>query len=195
MEAVTPFPGLLHFSLYPYLLILSIKQGRIKYDFWVSGMIHTIYIYIYILLFCPSSVEDITKALVIIINRTTIYSIQMIADGGILETLYLLFYWPTLCKQNQKQISNEKSPCDSNKFFLHLLLSPYCICRLAFVNIYIYIYIYCHQQTECFVVSNLFSVARHALSWDRNTISYHSAISVIYFCSVNEHIFILSFVC
>ena len=28
-------------------------------------------------------------------------------------------------------------------------------------HIYIYIYIYCHPQTDCFVVSQLFSVARH----------------------------------
>ena len=28
--------------------------------------------------------------------------------------------------------------------------------------VYIYIYIYCHEQTNCFVVSQLFSVARHA---------------------------------
>ena len=27
--------------------------------------------------------------------------------------------------------------------------------------IYIYIYIYCHPQTDCFVLSELFSVARH----------------------------------
>ena len=27
--------------------------------------------------------------------------------------------------------------------------------------IYIYIYIHCHPQTNCFVVSQLFSVARH----------------------------------
>ena len=30
------------------------------------------------------------------------------------------------------------------------------------IYIYIYIYIYCHQQTDCFVLSELFSVARHA---------------------------------
>ena len=30
------------------------------------------------------------------------------------------------------------------------------------LNLYIYIYIYCHPQTDCFVVSQLFSVARHA---------------------------------
>ena len=29
------------------------------------------------------------------------------------------------------------------------------------LSIYIYVYIYCHPQTDCFVVSQLFSVARH----------------------------------
>ena len=29
----TPFPGLLHFTLDPYLIMLSIKQGGIKYHF------------------------------------------------------------------------------------------------------------------------------------------------------------------
>ena len=29
----TPFPALLHFTLDPYLIILSIKQGGIKYHF------------------------------------------------------------------------------------------------------------------------------------------------------------------
>ncbi len=33
-----------------------------------------------------------------------------------------------------------------------------CVC----VYIYIYIYIYSHPQTDCFVLSELFSVARHA---------------------------------
>ena len=28
-------------------------------------------------------------------------------------------------------------------------------------DIYIYIYIYCHPQTDCFVLSELFSVDRH----------------------------------
>ena len=28
-------------------------------------------------------------------------------------------------------------------------------------DIYIYIYIYCHPQTDCFVLSELFSVAKH----------------------------------
>ena len=32
----------------------------------------------------------------------------------------------------------------------------------TYIYIYIYIYIYCYPQTECFVVSQLFSVARHA---------------------------------
>ena len=32
-EGVTPFPGLLHFTLDPYLIMLSVKQGGIKYHF------------------------------------------------------------------------------------------------------------------------------------------------------------------
>ena len=31
-----------------------------------------------------------------------------------------------------------------------------------YICIYIYIYIYCHPQTDCFILSELFSVARHA---------------------------------
>ena len=35
----TPFPGLLYFTLDPYLILLSVKQGSIKYHFfWVFGM-------------------------------------------------------------------------------------------------------------------------------------------------------------
>ena len=37
-EGATLFPGLLHFTLDPYLIILSVKQGHIKYHFWVFGM-------------------------------------------------------------------------------------------------------------------------------------------------------------
>ena len=32
-EGATPFPGLLHFTLDPYLILLSVKQGDIKYHF------------------------------------------------------------------------------------------------------------------------------------------------------------------
>ena len=32
-EGDTPFPGLLHFTLDPYLILLSVKQGGIKYHF------------------------------------------------------------------------------------------------------------------------------------------------------------------
>ena len=32
-EGATPFPGLLHFTLVPYLIMLSVKQGGIKYHF------------------------------------------------------------------------------------------------------------------------------------------------------------------
>ena len=31
--AITPFPGLLHFTLDPHLIVLSAKQGSIKYHF------------------------------------------------------------------------------------------------------------------------------------------------------------------
>ena len=62
----TPFSGLLYFTLDPYFIMPSIKQGGIKYHFWVFGMtrpgiepqspgplvnilfIRSIYIYIYI---------------------------------------------------------------------------------------------------------------------------------------------------
>ena len=37
-ESVTPFPGLLHFILDLYLIMLSVKQGHTKYHFWVFGM-------------------------------------------------------------------------------------------------------------------------------------------------------------
>ena len=32
-EGATPFPGFLHFTLDPYLIVLSAKQGGIKYHF------------------------------------------------------------------------------------------------------------------------------------------------------------------
>ena len=34
--------------------------------------------------------------------------------------------------------------------------------QIISVSLYIYIYIYSHQRTDCFVLSELFSVARHA---------------------------------
>ena len=36
------------------------------------------------------------------------------------------------------------------------------VCLWMTIYIYIYIYIYCHPQTDCFILSELFSVARHA---------------------------------
>ena len=32
-----PFSGLLHFTLDPFLIMLSVKQGAIKYHFWAFG--------------------------------------------------------------------------------------------------------------------------------------------------------------
>ena len=37
-KGVTPFPGLTHFTFHPYLIMLSVKPGGIKYHFWVFGM-------------------------------------------------------------------------------------------------------------------------------------------------------------
>ena len=37
-EGATPFSGLLHFTLDPYLIMLCAKQGGTKYHFWVFGM-------------------------------------------------------------------------------------------------------------------------------------------------------------
>ena len=37
-EGATPFPGLLHCTLDPYLIMLSVKQGGIKYHFWVLSL-------------------------------------------------------------------------------------------------------------------------------------------------------------
>ena len=37
-EGATPFPRLRLFTLDPYLIMLSDKQGCIKYHFWVFGM-------------------------------------------------------------------------------------------------------------------------------------------------------------
>ena len=37
-EDATPFPGLLHFTHDTYLILLSVKQGGIKYHFKVFGM-------------------------------------------------------------------------------------------------------------------------------------------------------------
>ena len=33
-KGATPFPGLLHFTLDSYLIMLSVKQGSIKYHFF-----------------------------------------------------------------------------------------------------------------------------------------------------------------
>ena len=49
-EGVTPFPGLLHFTLDLYLIMLSVKQGDIKYHFSLFlslSLSLSIYIYIY----------------------------------------------------------------------------------------------------------------------------------------------------
>ena len=37
-EGATPFPWLLHFTLDPCLIMLSVKQGGTNYNFWVFSM-------------------------------------------------------------------------------------------------------------------------------------------------------------
>ena len=42
MGGATPFPGLLHFTVDPYLIMQSVKQGFIKYHFlslWYDSII------------------------------------------------------------------------------------------------------------------------------------------------------------
>ena len=44
---------------------------------------------------------------------------------------------------------------------LNLALKTDFVLHLARMEVLLYIYIYCHPQTDCFVVTQLFSVARH----------------------------------
>ena len=41
----------------------------------------------------------------------------------------------------------------------------YVVKYITGIYIYIYIYIYCNPQTDCFIVSQLFSVAKGHLGW------------------------------
>ena len=45
--------------------------------------------------------------------------------------------------------------------FIVINFSTYCRITILYLLSYIYIYIYCYPQTDCFVVSQLFSVSRH----------------------------------
>ena len=48
-------------------------------------------------------------------------------------------------------------------YFMHKVgINIYIDVSDVYIYIYIYIYIYSHPQTDCFVLSELFSVARHA---------------------------------
>ena len=37
-RGAAPFPGLLHFTLDPYVISMNVKQGGSKFHFWVLGM-------------------------------------------------------------------------------------------------------------------------------------------------------------
>ena len=45
-------------------------------------------------------------------------------------------------------------------FKINVTYKLFCL-QSIYLSIYIYIYIYCHPQTDCFVVPQLFSLARH----------------------------------
>ena len=55
-------------------------------------------------------------------------------------------------EEEEEEEEEEDCLCQYSRIPFHYLFPLY---------IYIYIYIYCHPKTDCFVVSQLFSVARH----------------------------------
>ena len=72
------------------------------------------------------------------------------------------------------------------------------------IYIYIYIYIYCHPQTDCFVVSLLFSVVRHAgrfkLGWE--PAQHYARLSILLLSLQSTYVssgiirnYVLAFVC
>ena len=76
--------------------------------------------------------------------------------------IYIVCYiykWRVLSTSDRVWISLNNIDTESVVFGNGLLLA-YAIIRL-YIYIYIYIYIYCHPQTDCFIVPQLFSVARH----------------------------------
>ena len=62
-----------------------------------------------------------------------------------------------------------------------------CFNHVSMKTSYLYLYIYCHPQTGCFVLSELFSVARHVgrLSWDRNPPNF--TLDLVLDHSANKH--------
>ena len=73
-------------------------------------------------------------------------SIKNVIYKMCLEIIYLIYMYKKIwhLKNLQWLICHQTKPC-------------VCMC----VCVYIYIYIYSHPQTDCFIVSPLFSVARH----------------------------------
>ena len=55
-----------------------------------------------------------------------------------------------------KKICRQKNVCLFNQTFINIDT-----CLIEHNRHYIYIYIYCHPQTDCFVISQLFSVSKH----------------------------------
>ena len=80
-----------------------------------------------------------------------------------------------------------------------------CVCVSMYLSyIYIYIYIYCHPQTDCFVVSQLFSVAKHVgrLSLGSKPAQIYVRLSIIPLSQQANHVssgiirhYVVAFVC
>ena len=87
---------------------------------------------------------------------------------AIFKVIYLMVVIKTkkFCKFLVKNTTFECSKIFSHILYLQAtgLISIFlCLCQYIYIYkyIYIYIYIYCHPQTGCFIVSQLFCVARY----------------------------------
>ena len=76
--------------------------------------------------------------------------------------IYLIYIYLLLLLYNSSNLDIEYSPyyiaLGSTQIHKVIIVTT----KTVIIYIYIYIYIYCHPQTDCFVLSELFSVARHA---------------------------------
>ena len=86
---------------------------------------------------------------------------------------------------------------------LRVIIDIFCYNFYGFVN-YIYIYIYYHWQTDCFVVSQLFNVARHVgrLKLGLKPAQFYVRLSIIPFSQQTNHVssgiirhYVVAFVC
>ena len=137
-EGMTPFPGLLHFILDTYLIMLGVKQAGIKYYFlslWYDVTWEwTPVIYIYIYIYCHPQTDCFILSELFSVARPAGRSKPgskpvYMKDGSL--------YLPSHCTSVYMYINRLQ--------FLSLSLSLY---------IYIYIYIYIWER-ECYLYSSL----------------------------------------